>query len=85
MDKYYIKLHCIIFKKLFPTFNAGKMEMRLKIKSSLNRGDAFLLTVSVLAVRRFHLNRMPHLKENRENDFITYARIHTDLLGSRGV
>lgn len=35
----------------------------------------FLLTVSVFAVRRFHLDRMAHLQGNRENDSIIYARI----------
>lgn len=34
-----------------------------------------LLTVSVFAVCRFHLDRMAHLQENRENDSIIYARI----------
>lgn len=50
-------------------------ENSIEFEVSSKRDIEFLLTVSVFAVRRFHLDRMAHLQENRKNDSIIYARI----------
>lgn len=50
-------------------------EKSIEFEVSSKRDIEFLLTVSVFAVRRFHLDRMAHLQENKGNDLIIYARI----------
>lgn len=60
-----------IFKRI------GK-RMARSLQVSTERAIEFLLTVSVLAVRGLHLDRMAHLEENRGNDLIIYAGIRND-------
>ena len=62
----------LIFKRTGRRTAGGSFEV------STERAIEFLLTVSVLAVRGLHLDRMPHLEENRENDSIIYAGIRND-------
>lgn len=60
-------------------------ENSIEFEVSSKRDIEFLLTISVFAVRRFHLDRMAHLQENRENDLIIYARIRNVFNTNRNV